>query len=205
MWPWLLRSCVCKWLFSPLLQFGLELLQMSSSSTRSRYNGEVGKLHAVLAPFVTSVGWLLYQESATDTVKPELLVAHKFLIQALTSLCANLSFSKKHLEVVFRMIERERLFPELLNDDAKKDWVETMSSRVFMACRHIAQARLRKPTKPRWLANIDGDDSQPPMSEESQASEHGEKLPRVAAEDAQVPETPQDIEHMMNRTVYSQL
>ena len=84
---------------------------MSSSSTRNRYNGEVGELHAVLVPFVTNVGWLRYQESATEKIIPEILVvAHKSLIQALTRLCTKLSFSKNESEAVFRRLEQEYMF-----------------------------------------------------------------------------------------------
>jgi hypothetical protein len=123
-------------------------------SARARYKGSLDDLHAAIAPFVVSPGWLMYQEKPKDPVKPEILVAQKFLLRSLTSVCKNLSFSKKQLDHVFERLLKEKSFKELNDKESQEDWVETMSKRARMACRHLAQARIRKPP-PRWLAHID--------------------------------------------------
>ena len=63
------------------------------------------ELHGVLDPFVTHVSWLQYQDRPSDPVKPEILVAHKLLLRALTQISPNQSFNKKQLETVFERLQ----------------------------------------------------------------------------------------------------
>jgi hypothetical protein len=184
--------------------FGLKLSSMSSP--RSRYDGSLDKLHAALAPFVTDVSWLVYQDRANDPVKPEILVAHKLMLRALTHLSPNLSFSKSQLQNVFGKFIQEGGFKELADTDQETDWVETQQKRLHMACRHLAQARLRKPP-PKWVTCIDGESegSQLPMSQPSlddstpagqkeEGEEEEEKTHSGAGgEDAQLPEETEDL------------
>jgi hypothetical protein len=109
---------------------------------------------------VTSESFLYYPEKPSDPVKPDTLVAHKYLVRALTDVCPNLSFGKKQLEAVFAEIAGVKRFKALNTKELAEDWVETMSKRIQIACRHVAQARLRKPP-PKWLAHIDNGDSFP--------------------------------------------
>ena len=45
-----------------------------------------------------------YQDRASDPVKPDILVAHKFLLKALTQISPNLSFNKTQLATVFERL-----------------------------------------------------------------------------------------------------
>ena len=74
------------------------------SSSRNRFTGSVDELHGVLDPFVTHVSWLQYQDRVSDPVKLEILVAHKFLLRALTRISPNLSFNKTQLVTVFERL-----------------------------------------------------------------------------------------------------
>jgi len=75
------------------------------SLPRNGFTGSVDELHGVIDPFVTHVAWLHYQDRASDPVKPDILVAHKFLLRALTQISPNLSFNKKQLETVFERLQ----------------------------------------------------------------------------------------------------
>jgi hypothetical protein len=171
------------------------------SAPRNRFDGSLDQLHAALTPFVTDVSWLQYQDRANDPVKPEILVSHKLMLNAITLVSPNLSFSKKQLQNVFGRFIQEGGFEELVNTDQEKDWVDTMQRRLHMACRHVAQARLR-PNPPKWLAFIDGqsESSQLPMSQPSPddsmpsgQKEGGEEEEKHAGDDAQLPEDTEDL------------
>jgi len=180
-------------------------------SARPRYNGSAEDLLEGLRPYVTSAAWFQYQEKLSDPIRPDILVAHKHLVRTLTELSPNMSFASGQLKQVLTMIMRERCFEELQDDDSCDDWVQTCSKRIQTACRHIAQARLRKPP-PRWLALVydggDGDsiEVEPQLNmssievEDSAADGHGHGPDRVgdtdsgtepaedgACEDAQLP------------------
>ena len=47
------------------------------AGSRTRFNGSVDELHAVLAPVVTSASWLQCQKKGKDPIKSDILVAHK--------------------------------------------------------------------------------------------------------------------------------
>lgn len=182
------------------------------TSPRARFTGTVDQLHGVIAPFCTHVAWLLYQEKPKDPVKPDLLIAQKLLLKALTAISPNLSFTKSQLEAVFERLQGEKGFEELLDEDMRAEWVETNRRRLYMCCRHLSQARLRNP-QPKWLALVDdrwGPQSQSSSFQDTAAdtladtpaddldlsAESGEKADAAAAasgaaggEDAQLPET----------------
>jgi hypothetical protein len=138
-------------------------------------------LHAAIAPFVVRPGWFVYQEKVSEKVMPEYLVSHKVFLRSLTHICKNMSFSKSQLEKVFQRLVVEKQFSELATNELQEDWVEGNCKRVRTACRHLAQARLRRPT-PRWLAHIDVGDSIPDSmsqlssfaGDDGHPDEHGE-------------------------------
>jgi len=121
---------------------------------RVRYKGSLDDLHAAIAPFAVSPGWFVYEENESDKVNPELLVAHKVFLRSLTHTCENLSFNKAQLKKVFQRLVVEKQFSELSTSTLQAHWVKTMGRRVRAACRHLAQARIRK-QPPQWLAHID--------------------------------------------------
>jgi hypothetical protein len=171
------------------------------AATRNRFDGSKDELQSVLSPFVVHSSWLLYPEKANDKCRPDILVDHKLMLTALTKLCANLSFGKKAIESAFQGLREEKQFQEISDPDFGDDWVQTMCRRLHMACRHLAQARLRKPV-PKWVLLIDGVGSMSQASgsgghdrsagdDESQLTVEGTEGAREAhAEaDAQLPET----------------
>ena len=158
------------------------------------YDGSLDQLHAALAPFVTQASWLQYTDRPNDPVKPEILVSHKLMLGALTLVSPNLSFSKTQLQSVFRKFMQEGEFKELADVDQENDWVETMQKRLHMACRHLSQARLRRPP-PKWVAMIDGDSSQLPMSQPSldDSLDKEQTQSGAGAEDAQRRDDDEDL------------
>ena len=108
----------------------------------------------VLRPHVKHVKWLRYNEKPTDKALPDALVAHQALMRQLTGLCKNLSFKKEQVEEAFNKIMLENDFEALSSPELQTDWVETMAKRVRLMCRHLAQARIRKPC-PKWVLLID--------------------------------------------------
>ena len=74
------------------------------SLSRNLFSGSVDELHGVIDPFVTHVSCLQYQDRAPDPVKPDILVAHKFFLKALTQISPNLSFNKRQLATVFERL-----------------------------------------------------------------------------------------------------
>jgi hypothetical protein len=184
---------------------------LGQMAVRSRcFGGSDEELQCVIAPFVTSEHFLLYQEKPSDPVIPDTLTAHKYMLRALTDVCPNLSFGKRQLEAVFTQILEVKKFQSLDLPGLKEDWVKTTTRRLQMACRHVSQARVR-PTPPKWLAIIDDGDSFPmttqlthddtagseatgsegpdPAQVESEQRDAGEE-PAAATEDAQRREDP---------------
>ena len=129
------------------------------AGTRARYSGTQDELQAAIAPYVKDVRCLQYKEKSDEQIMPEVLVAHKQLIRSLTHVCPNLSCSRKQVQEVFEEIQKEKQFKELFNKDLQSEWVEVMSKRLYMVCRHVAQSRLRQPG-PKWLALIDNEGGQ---------------------------------------------
>jgi hypothetical protein len=122
---------------------------------RPRFDGDAEQLYVVLEPFVISATWLHYVEKVNHAVKPSILIAHKAMIRACTSLAPNLSFTQTLVKEVFDRLQQTKAFPCLATPEQKEDWVETMTKRFRCACRHIMRERARKPP-PRWLEHIDG-------------------------------------------------
>ena len=90
-------------------------------------------------------------------------------MQTLTKLAPNLAFKRETVEQAFQMLADARKFDALSDPDDKEDWVETMSRRLRSACRHVAQARVKKPP-PKWLRRIDVDMAANPGAENASGS-----------------------------------
>jgi len=123
---------------------------------RPRYPGSDEELLTALRPFVRSVSFFKYGENHRSKVQPEVLVAHAPLFRELTKLSANLAFKKASLQTVFLKLANENQFPALSTQTLLEDWITTMNTRVRIACRHVAKARIQA-RPPRWLQHIDGD------------------------------------------------
>jgi len=115
---------------------------------------EPGVLSSTLRQFVRAPNWFKYGEKANSPVESAILVAHKELFKSLTQLGPSLMFSKATVEAAFRQLGEEAKFPVLNTSALLDDWVETMTSRLRLACRHISKARRHCPP-PAWLQHID--------------------------------------------------
>ena len=124
------------------------------TSQRCRYDGGVDELCAALSPYVINPGWLQYPCKAGDHHRPDILVAHKSMLRSLSSLCTSLSFSKKTMQACFQKLLEEKNFERLQSADVKADWVDTMVKRMHWMCRHVAQAKIKKP---KWVFLIFAD------------------------------------------------
>jgi hypothetical protein len=122
---------------------------------RARWEGSTAHFVQLLLPFVVSVSWLRYGEKPKDPVQPDVLKAHRHLVQVLTALCPTLAFKKQTVDDAFNVIARIQNFPELSNPDLVEDWSGTMTARLRLLCRHVAHTRARR-EKPQWLRFIDG-------------------------------------------------
>ena len=126
------------------------------------------ELLGILRVFVTSANWFKYGETASCPVESATLVAHKDLFKGLTALSANVSFTKKTVSAAFKKLADEFHCVQLA-ENLRDQWVEVMTKRLRMACRHVAKARCHKPRPPPWLEHIDG-----PMSAADGLARHSE-------------------------------
>jgi len=125
-------------------------------AARPRFSGSAEELAQILAPFVKTANWLKYGEKfARSPVQVPTLVAHKVLIQTLTSACNNLAFTKETVTAAFNIIAAEKKFSVLSKDTLITDWCDVMCAQVRTLCRHVAHARVQK-KPPKWLRHIDG-------------------------------------------------
>jgi hypothetical protein len=170
------------------------------SATRNRFDGTNAELQSALSPFVTHSAWLQYPDKTNDKVRPDILIAHKGMLRCLTQLSRNLSFSKKQLESVFQGLREEKQFQEISDPDFGEDWVQTMCKRLHQACRHTAQARLRRPP-PKWVrllemgghgGSVCDDESQSRVDEETPGAEAREAHVEDDAQLLETSESPQD-------------
>jgi hypothetical protein len=124
-------------------------------AARPRFSGSSEELSLVLAPFVKTAGWLSYGEKTNSPLQVSTLIAHKGLIQALSSVCHNLAFTKETVTDAFFDIASEKKFSVLSTDALKTEWCESMSAQLRTVCRHVAHARVQKKA-PKWLEHFDG-------------------------------------------------
>lgn len=133
---------------------------------RKRWAGTHHGLAEVILPYVDHVSWLRYAEKGNSPVAPAVLIAKKELIRNLTELSSNLSFRKPIVKSAFHEIAEAKRFQELQEEADLEDWVETMTARLKVLCRHVAHSRVR-PTPPAWLQEIDGPGHQEMSSDDA--------------------------------------
>lgn len=122
-------------------------------SQRVRFDGSSDDLADILKPFVTKPNWLKYGERTKAPLEVPTLIAHKGLIQALTSSCHNLAFKKEIVMGAFSNIAAEKQFPVLSTGDLVTEWCEVMTDMLRTVCRHVSHARVQK-RPPRWLVHL---------------------------------------------------
>lgn len=120
-----------------------------SSETRRRYQGTPQELAAILAPFVTSIVFLKYDEckrSQKARVDKQEIQRQAPLLGALHDANPNLSFTKVVSEKAFRQVYTEKSLGDSHHED---DWSSTMSLRLRNMCRAVMQA-CRGGRTPQW-------------------------------------------------------
>ena len=105
------------------------------------------ELLGILRVCVTSANWFKYGETASCPVESATLVAHKDFFKGLTALSANVSFTKKAVSAAFKKLADEFHCVQLA-ENLRDQWVDVMTKRLRMACRHVARARGHKPRPP---------------------------------------------------------
>ena len=127
------------------------------------WHGSFHELGAVILPFCGHVSWLKYAEGAKDAMDTEVLVQHRQLIIGLSELCPQLSFKKATVKAALFEVAKTKQFVELMNSEILLEWVDVMSARLRLVCRHVAHSRSR-PTPPAWLQEVDDTPRQSRMS-----------------------------------------
>lgn len=120
-----------------------------AEARRKRYRGEIKQLERIIEPFVTKLKWCAYAKDNEKT-DPKTLVAHGELLENLYKEQPNMAFKQATMLLVFMDIGQRKNNIWGLPEDELRDWASTMAKRVRLMCRHVMQAKIRKP-QPRWL------------------------------------------------------
>jgi hypothetical protein len=124
------------------------------SEARGRYSGEIQSLIDALAPSAISPGWFKYAEKeGKGAMKPRTLKLHADLWQRLQKIQKNLSFNKNTMVAATKAIMENHLDEWNLSDTQSLEQPKVLSNRLRLACRHIGQGLVKKPS-PAWIGAI---------------------------------------------------
>ena len=112
---------------------------------RPRFGGSAEELANIVKPYASVVGWLQYGEKTASPVQQTVLVAHAQMFSELFEASGTRAFTKLVCTQMFEIILDQNKYPELPTQELKDMWVEANTKRFKLMCRHLAQAKLRKP------------------------------------------------------------
>jgi hypothetical protein len=124
-------------------------------ATRPRADIELDAAIGIIAPNVVGIKWLDYGENLQQAKRePKKIILHRDMYNALADKAGGkLAFKKVFLKSVFTSIVKTGTIQSWFKQDSHiEDWIETMTKRMMVQCRHIMQAAGHPRAK--WLVGF---------------------------------------------------
>ncbi len=117
----------------------------SMAGKRTRFSSDGQGVAGGLVGLIDTHNFLPYSERLTDNINRAGILRNKALFQCLRDSQSNLSFSQTAMEGILRTVASKSPVLHFKTEADASDWVVTMARRTRAACRHIEQARVKKP------------------------------------------------------------
>lgn len=116
---------------------------------RARYTGTPAQLHDAIGAYLSEPSYL----AAATKLSGSYVARHRALVVAMQAQQPNLSYTKKVIEDMHRIVFDAKNSEWGLDGKERRSWIQTMAARLRAMLRFTQQARL-KAKPPQWLLDL---------------------------------------------------